>query len=62
MSWVVIIIICVIFVFVSQPVDRVINKKVSSKLLATILLLVVDVLIFMALYGFAVLLGYDIYK
>ncbi len=58
--WWVIIIVCVIFVFVSQPVDRIIKKKVTSKWLATILQLVIYWIIFMVLYVIADLLGYII--
>lgn len=59
MSWIVIIIVCAIFGFVSQPVDRFIKKRVSSKWQAIILQIVVYWIIFMALYGIAALLGFE---
>lgn len=57
---VVILIVCVIFGFISQPVDRTIKRKVSSKWLAIILRFVVYWIIFMALYSIAALLGFSI--
>ncbi len=64
--WIVILIVCAIsgfiFGFISEPVGRVIKKKVSSKWLTIILELVVYWLILMALYGVAVLLGFNIWK
>lgn len=60
--WIVILIVCVIFGFISQPVGRVIKKKVSSKWLAVFLEIVVYWLILMALYGVAALLGFNIWE
>lgn len=60
--WIVILIVCVIFGFISQPVGRVIKKKVSSKWLAIILEIVVYWLILMALYGVAALLDFNIWE
>lgn len=58
MSWLVIVIVCIVFVFVSQPVDRMIKKNVSSKWLAVMLQFVAYFIIFMVLYGIAALLGF----
>lgn len=60
--WIVILVVCVIFGFISQPVGKTIKKKVSSKWLAIILELVVYWVILMALYGIASLLGFNIWK
>jgi len=57
----VIIIVCAIFAFVFQPfVDRIIKKKIHSKWLAITLRIVIYWVIFMALYGIAALLGFNI--
>ncbi len=60
--WLVIIVVCIIFGFACQPVDRIIKKKVSSKWLAITLQLVIYWIILMALYGLAALLGFNIWK
>lgn len=60
--WLIIVIVCLIAGFVSEPLDRVIRKKVSSKWLSIVLQLVVNFIILMALYGIAALLGFDIWK
>jgi hypothetical protein len=60
--WLVIIIVCIIFGFIIQPVDRIIKKNVSSKWLAIILQLVASFIILMALYGIAILFGFNIWK
>ena len=62
MRWLVIIIVCVIFGFISKPVDRIIKKNVSSKWLTVILQLVVYFIIFIILYGIAALFGFDIWE
>lgn len=60
MLWV-IIIVCAIFAFICQPlVDKTIKKHVSSKWVATLLQLVIYWIIFMALYGIAALLGFNV--
>ncbi len=56
----VIIVVCVTCGFVCQPVDRLINKKVSSKWLSVLAEFVVYFIIFMALYGIADLLGFSL--
>lgn len=56
--WLKILIVCVIFGFLSNPVDRFISKKVSSKWLSVILRIFVYWAIFTALYGIAALLGF----
>lgn len=56
--WLKILIVCVIFGFLSNPVDRFISKKVSSKWLSLILRIFVYWTIFTALYGIAALLGF----
>lgn len=60
--WIVILVVCIIFGFISQPVGKTIKKRVSSKWLAIILELVVYWVILMALYGIAALLGFNIWK
>ncbi len=60
--WIVILIICVIFGFIAQPVGRVIKKNVTSKWLAVILEFVVYWIILMALYGIAALFGFNIWE
>jgi predicted Na+-dependent transporter len=60
--WLVIIIVCIVFGFVCQPVDRMIKKNVSSKWLAIILQFVANLVILMALYGIAALFGFNIWK
>ena len=60
--WILIIIICVIFGILSQPVDRIIKKIVSSKWLAILLQIVIYWIIFMVLYGIAAMFGFNISK
>ncbi len=60
--WVVIILVCAVFGLVSQPVNKYIKKKVSSKWLAFVITFFVYWVILMGLYGIAALLGYDIFK
>ncbi len=57
--WLVIIIVCIIFGFACQPVDRLIKKKVSTRWLAVIVQLIAYWVILMALYGLAALLGFE---
>ncbi len=56
----VIIVVCVICGFVCRPVDRLINKKVSSKWLSVLAEFVVYFIILMGLYGIADLLGFNL--
>lgn len=56
--WIVIIIVCTIFALLSQPVDRMIKKRVSSKWLAFILRIISYWLILCTLYAIAALLGF----
>lgn len=58
--WLVIIIVCIIFGFISQPVDRFVKKRVSSKWLSVIVRLFAYWIILMALYGIAALLDSNI--
>lgn len=60
--WLAILIVCIIFGFISQPVDKIVKKRVSSKWLSVILRLFVYWIILMALYGIAALLGFNIWK
>ena len=60
--WIVIIIACVIFGLISRPVDRIVRNRVPSKWLAISLQLVINWIIFMGLYGLAVLIGFNIWK
>ncbi len=57
--WLVIIIVCIIFGFACQPVDRLIKKKVSTRWLAVIVQLIAYWVILMAQYGLAALLGFE---
>ena len=57
-----ILIVCIIFGFISQPVDSIVKKRVSSKWLSVILRLFVYWIILMVLYGIAALLGFNIWK
>lgn len=59
---VVILVVCLIFGFVSQPVDRFIKKKVPSKWVAIILQVIAYWIIFVVLYGIAALLGFGVWK
>jgi hypothetical protein len=59
-SWIVIIIVCLIAEFLVQPVDRLIEKKVTSKGLAYILQILALFIILVALYGIAILFGINI--
>ncbi len=58
--WLVIFIVCIIFGFISQPVGKIIKKKVTSKWLAIILQFIIYWVILMALYGIADLMGFNI--
>ena len=60
--WIVIIIVCVIFGFISQPVDRIVKNRVPSKWLAIILQFVINWIILMVLYGIAALIGFSIWE
>lgn len=60
--WIVIIIVCVIFGFISQPVDRIVKNRVPSKWLAIILQFVINWIILMILYGIAALIGFSIWE
>ncbi len=60
--WWMIVIICVVFGVVCQPVGRWIGRSVSSKWMAISLQLVAYWCILMALYGCALLMGYNIFN
>ena len=60
--WIVIIIVCVIFGFISQPVGRIVKNRVPSKWLAIILQFVINWIILMILYGIAALIGFSIWE
>ena len=60
--WLAILIVCIIIGFISQPVDRIVKKRESSKWLSVILRLFVYWIILMVLYGIADLLGFNIWK
>lgn len=57
----IILIVCAVFAFIFQPlVDIIIKKRIQSKWLAIILKLVIYWIIFIALYGIATLMGFNI--
>ena len=58
--WGIIIIVCIIFGIISQPIDRIIKNRVSSKGLSISLELVIYFIIFMAIYGIALLFGFNL--
>ena len=60
--WLAILIVCIVFGFISLPVDRFVKKRVSSKWLSVILRLFLYWIILMALYGIAALLGFNIWN
>lgn len=62
MKWLVIIIVCIIFGFISQPVSKIIKKNISSKWLATCIQFVAYCIILFALYGIAALIGFNIFE
>ena len=55
--WIVIIIVCIIFGFLSKPLDRIVINRVSSKWLAIVLQFAIYLIIFMLVYGVAILIG-----
>jgi uncharacterized membrane protein len=48
--------------FLVRPVDRLIEKKVSSKWLAYLLQIIAYFIIFLVLYGIVILFGFNIWK
>lgn len=56
--WLTILVVCLIFVIISEPVGKFIKKNVSSKWLAIALQFIIYWGILMALYGIADLLGF----
>ena len=56
--WGVIIIVCIIFGIISQPIDRIIKNRIPSKGLSISLEFVIYFIIFMAIYGIALLFGF----
>ena len=60
--WIVILIVCVIFGFICQPVDRIIKNRVSTKWLSITLQFVANFIILMVLYGIAALIGFSIWE
>ncbi len=55
--WIVTIIVCIIAGFIVQPMDRIIEKKVSSKWLVYLLQVFALFIILIALFGIAILFG-----
>ncbi len=55
-----IIIVCVVFGFICQPIQRLIEKKVTTKWLRVLVEIVVYWVIFMALYAIAELFGLEL--
>ena len=60
--WLAILIVCIVFGFISQPVDKIVKKRVPSKWLSVIVRLFVYWIILMGLYGIATLLGFNIWE
>ena len=60
--WVVILIVCVIFGFICQPLDRMVKNRVHSKWLSVTLQFVINFIILIALYGIAALIGFSIWE
>lgn len=58
--WGVIIIVCIIFGITSQSIDRIVKNRVPSKGLAISLEFVIYFIIFMAIYGIALILGFNL--
>ena len=58
--WIVIIIVCIISGFISQPVNRIVKNRVPYKWLSIILEFVIYWIIFMVIYGIAALIGFNI--
>ena len=60
--WIVILIVCIIFGFICQPVDWLIKNRVHSKWVSVTLQFFINFIILMALYGIAALIGFNIWK
>ena len=60
--WLAILIVCIVFGFISQPVDKIVKKRVSSKWLSVVVRLFVYWIILIGLYGIAALLGFNIWE
>ena len=60
--WIVILIVCVIFGLICQPVGRIIKNRVHSKWLSITMQFVVNFIILMVLYGIAALIGFSIWE
>lgn len=60
MRWYVILIVCLIFAFICQPVGRMVKTRVHSQWLSLTLQFVINWIIFMVLYGIAAFIGFNI--
>lgn len=59
--WIVIIIVCIAFVLIMEPIERVIRKRFVNKWVQYILNFIIAFGILTALYGIAALLGYNVW-
>ena len=60
--WIVILVVCIIFGFICQPVDRLVKNRVHSKWASITLQFAINLVILMALYGIAALIGFSIWE
>lgn len=60
--WIEILIVCIIFGFICQPVDRLVTQRVHSKWISITLQFVINLIILMVLYGIAALIGFSIWE
>ncbi len=60
-KYLIILVVCLVFGVVSQPVDRIIKRKVTSRWLVIILRFVAYWIILVALYEIAALLGFSLW-
>ncbi len=60
MKWLTIIVVCLIFSLVSEPVKKFIFKRINNRHFAYFMTFMAYLIIFMSLYEIAALMGFDI--
>lgn len=62
MKYLIIIIVCLVYVSLMNPIEKAINKRINKRWVAYIVNFIISVIILIILYWLAALIGFDAFE
>ncbi len=62
MKYLIIIIVCLVYVHLMNPIEKAVNKRISKRWVAYIVNFIIAVIILIILYWLAALMGFDAFE